>query len=104
MTIYEFYKAVAENAITEEVIAKAQAYVDKKDAARTEKVAAQTAFDEAVLEALSEATEAVTSTELSESMGGGDYSPGKVNKACQRLVASGKVTKIDGKPAMYRVA
>ena len=103
MTNYEFFKAIATNAITEEVIAKAQAYVDKEDAAKAEKVAAQIAFDEVVLEALAEATAPVTSTELAKSIEDEDYSAGKVNKSCQRLVASGKVTKIDGKPALYKV-
>ena len=104
MTNYEFYKAVATNSITKEVIEKAQAWVDKEEASRAEKISAQTAFDEVVYQALSEAVEPVTSTELADSIEDTDYSPGKVNKSCQRLIAAGRAVKIDGKPALYKVA
>ena len=104
MTNYEFYKAIAENAITEEVITKAKAYVDREDAVKAEKAKAQAEFDRVVLEALTHATELVTSTELAESMEDSDYTPGKVNKALQRLIAAECVVKIEGKPNQYRVA
>ena len=101
MTNYEFYKAVAENAITEEVIAKAQAYLAKQDEAKTAKSVEQAEVDACVAEALRHAETAVPASEIAVEAG---ITTGKATAALKRLRAIGAVTVIEGKPNLYRLA
>ena len=101
MTNYEFYKAIAENAITEEVIAKAQAFLAKQDAVKQGKAAEQAEVDEAVLEALSHAEVAVTAAEIGAEAG---ITTGKATAALKRLRERNAVLVIEGKPNTYKLA
>jgi hypothetical protein len=103
MKQYDFFKAVATE-MTGDVHEYAQAWLDKYMLAKDEKVKLHDKLDEQVFAILEQATAPVTAKEITDSMSEIDITQGKVVAACGRLVRSGRVTRIEGKPSTYKVA
>lgn len=102
MKQYDFFKAVATE-MTGEVQAYAQAWLDKYMLAKDEKTKLHDILDEQVIAVLEQATAPATAKEVTDSLDIVNVTQGKVVAALGRLVKSGKVARIDGKPSAYKI-
>lgn len=101
MTKREMFEAIVNGNITEEVIAMCQKELNRGAEQRAAKSAEQAEVDAVVLEALGQATEYVSASEIAETA---EVSLGKVVASLKRLRVAEKVLVNEGKPNLYKLA